>query len=210
MVRIVSRIIRIVTRMVRIITRITRIVTRLIRKWNYPNRKWNYDYFSNFQASDKKTPFTKCFTFDPRGSKLIFKTGNGIIQTGHGIISLTSKPLIKKLLLQNVSHLIQGVQNWFQNRKWNYPNRKWNYFSNIQASDQKTSFLKMFLIYSKELKIYFQNRKWNSPNRKWKHGMKHNKRILDITKLLNFFNSFQNWSTDASMHKFCACFTNDI
>ena len=35
--------------------------------------------------------------------------------------------------------------------------------------------------------------------------MKHYKRI-DITKLLNFFNSFQNWSTDASMHKFCACY----
>ena len=41
------------------------------RKWNYPNRKWNY--FSNFQACDQKTPFTKCFTFDPGGSKLISK-----------------------------------------------------------------------------------------------------------------------------------------
>ena len=36
--------------------------------------------------------------------------------------------------------------------------------------------------------------------------LKHFKRLLDITKLLIFFNSFQNWSTDASMHKFCACF----
>merc|ERR1712208_222803 len=79
------------------------------RKWNYPNRKWNY--FSHFQASDEKTSFTKCFSFDPRGPKLIFKTGNGIIQTGNGIISPTSRPLMKKLLLQNVSHLIQGVQN---------------------------------------------------------------------------------------------------
>ena len=79
------------------------------RKWNYPNMRWNY--FSNFEASDQKTPFTKCFTFDPKGSKLIFKTGNGIIQTGNGIISLTSMPLKKKLLLQNFSNLIQGVQN---------------------------------------------------------------------------------------------------
>merc|ERR1711891_84472 len=79
------------------------------RKWNYPNRKWNY--FSHFQASAEKTSFTKCFSFDPRGPKLIFKTGNGIIQTGNGIISPTSRPLLKKLLLQNVSHLIQGVQN---------------------------------------------------------------------------------------------------
>ena len=60
-----------------------------------------------------------------RGSKLIFKTGNGIIktrngiiqkgngiiQTGNGIISPTFRPLIKKLLLHNVSHLTQGVQN---------------------------------------------------------------------------------------------------
>ena len=45
------------------------------------------------------------------------KTGNGIIQTGKGIISLTSKPLIKKLLLQNVSHLIQGVKNWFSKQE---------------------------------------------------------------------------------------------
>ena len=43
------------------------------RKWNYPNRKWNY--FSTFQASDQKVSFTKCFSFDPRDSKLIFKIG---------------------------------------------------------------------------------------------------------------------------------------
>ena len=78
------------------------------RKWNYPNRKWNY--FSHFQASDQKTCFTKCFLFVPRVSKLIFKTGNGIIQTGNEIISPTSRPKIKKHILRNVSHshLIQG------------------------------------------------------------------------------------------------------
>ena len=79
------------------------------RKWNYPNRKWIY--FSHFQAFDQKTSFTKCSSFIPRSSKLIFKTGNRIIQTGNGIISPTSRPLIKRLLFQNVSHLIQGVQN---------------------------------------------------------------------------------------------------
>ena len=39
-------------------------------KTGFENRKWNYptgNYFSNFQASDQKTPFTICFTFDPRG-----------------------------------------------------------------------------------------------------------------------------------------------
>ena len=62
--------------------------------------------------------FYKCFLLYLGGSKLIFLTGNGIIQTGNGsiqtgngIISPTSRPLMKKLLLQNVSHLIQGVQN---------------------------------------------------------------------------------------------------
>ena len=50
-------------------------------------------------------------------SKLIFKTGNGIIQTRNGIITPTSRPLIKKLLLQNVSHLIKGVQNQFSKQE---------------------------------------------------------------------------------------------
>ena len=108
------------------------------RKWYYPNKKWNH--FSSFQASDQNISFSTSFLYDPRGSKLIFKTGNGIIQTGNGIISLTSKPPIKKLLLQNVSHLIQGVQNQFHNRKCNYPNRKCNYFSNVQASDKNFFF----------------------------------------------------------------------
>ena len=53
------------------------------------------------------------FLFDPRGRKIIFKAGNGIIQTGKGIISLTSGPLIKKLLFQHHSHMIQRVQNLF-------------------------------------------------------------------------------------------------
>ena len=84
------------------------------RKWNYPNRKWNY-----FSHLIKKKFFTKCCSFVPRGSKLISTTGNGMIQTGNGIISPISGPLMKKLLLQNVSHLIKGVQINFQNRKWN-------------------------------------------------------------------------------------------
>ena len=96
------------------------------RKWNYTNRKWNF--FSQFQASDQNTSFTKYLSFDLMSSKLIFKTGNGIIQTGNGIISPTSSTLIKKLILQNISHLIQGAQINFTNRKWNQPNRKWNYF----------------------------------------------------------------------------------
>ena len=82
MVRIGIRIIRIVTRMVRIITRM---VTRLDRKWNHPNRKLNY--FSNFHASDQKTPFTKCFTFDTRVSKSILNPN----QAGGGQICPTKE-----------------------------------------------------------------------------------------------------------------------
>ena len=106
--------------------------------------KQEKNYFSHFQASDQKASFTYCFSFNQTGSKLIFKTGNGIILTGNIIISPTSRPPIKKLLLQHIFYLFQSFQNWFQNRKRNYPNRKWNYFSHFQASDQKTYFTKCF------------------------------------------------------------------
>ena len=109
----------------------------LNRKWNSPNEKWNY--FSYFQASDQKTSFTKCFSFKPRNSELIFKIVNRILQTGkgfsypisriltkklllqnktgNGIIYPTSRPLIKILLLQNVSHSYQAIQNLFSKQE---------------------------------------------------------------------------------------------
>ena len=52
--------------------------------------KQETDLFFHFQASDQKSSFTKCFSFIPRGSRLIFQTGNGIIQTRNGIIHPTS------------------------------------------------------------------------------------------------------------------------
>ena len=55
------------------------------RKWNYPNRKWNY--FSYFLTSNQKTYFSKDLSLLPRFLKMVFKTGNGIIQTGNEIIS---------------------------------------------------------------------------------------------------------------------------
>ena len=79
------------------------------RKGISPNRKWNY--LSCFQASNKKTSFTKCFSFKPMSSKLIFIKGNGIIRTGNGIIHPNFRPLIKKILLQKASHSYKGVQN---------------------------------------------------------------------------------------------------
>ena len=32
------------------------------------------------------------------------------------------------------------------------------------------------------------------------------KEFQNVSRFWKLFNSFQNWSTDASMHKFCACF----
>ena len=87
----------------------------LNRKRNSPNRKWNY--FSYFQASDQKTSFTVCFSFKSRSSDLILKTGNGINQTGNRIIHPISRPLIKKLLLQYLLHINQGVQNCFSKQE---------------------------------------------------------------------------------------------
>ena len=135
------------------------------RKWNYPNRKWNY--FSNFQASDQKTYFTKCFSFDPRGSKSILKSGNGIIQTGNRIIFPPSRPLIKKLILQYVFHLIRGVQHWFSKQEMELSKQEMELFLPLPGLWWKNLFYKMFLIWSKGFKINFQNRKWNYPNRKW-------------------------------------------
>ena len=123
------------------------------KKWNHPNRKWNY--FSHFQASDQKTSFSKCFSFDPRVSKLIFKTGNGIIQTGNGIISSTSRPLIKILILQNVSHLFKGAQNSFSNQEMELSKQELELFLSLLSHWTKSLLYKMLLICFKGVKIHF-------------------------------------------------------
>ena len=115
------------------------------RKWNYPNRKWNY--FSHFHAFDQKTYFTKCFLFDPRNSKLVFKTGNGII-------SPTSRPPMKKGFLQHIFHLFQAFQNWFSKQETEL---SWNYFSDFQASDEKSSFTTYFSFVPGVSKLFFKN-----------------------------------------------------
>ena len=70
-----------------------------------------------------------------------WKSGNGIIQTGNGIIYHFFSHWMKKLILQKFHHLVQGLV--FRNRKRNDLTRKWNYFSPFQLSDQKTSFTKV-------------------------------------------------------------------
>ena len=98
------------------------------------------------------------------------------MQTGNGINSPTSRPLIKKLLLQNVSHLFQGFQNWFSKQEMELSKQEMGLskqemelFLPLPGLWSKNFFNKMFLIWSKEFKINFQNRKWNYPNRKWNY-----------------------------------------
>ena len=67
--------------------------------------------------------FWNCF------SKLIFKTGFRIVQTGNGIISPISRPLINKTIFYKMFHIFRtDFKIDCQNRNGNYPNRKLNYF----------------------------------------------------------------------------------
>ena len=105
-------------------------------KIEFQNRKWNY--FSYIQAFSKTTSFTKCFSFKPRSSKLIFKTGNGIIFPIY-------RPLIKKLLLQNISDLNQGFQNWFSKQKMELSKQEMDLFIPFPGLWSKNLSYKLFL-----------------------------------------------------------------
>ena len=97
---------------------------------------------------------------------MIFKTGNGIIKTGNGIILPTSRPLIKKLLLQDVSHFYRGLQNWFLKHEMELFKQEMELFLPLPVLWSKNFFNKNFLISTQEFKIDFQNRKRNYLNRK--------------------------------------------
>ena len=115
------------------------------RKWNYPNRKWNY--FSYFLCSIQKTSFTKCFWLLPTSPKLVLKTGNRIIQTGNGIISPISWPLIKKHILQKVSNFYNGVQIWCWKEKIELFKQEMELFLLLPDLQSKNFFLKKFLTF---------------------------------------------------------------
>ena len=138
-------------------------------KWNYQNRIWNY--FFHFQASDQTAYFTKCFSFDPRSSKLIYKIGSGIIQTGNGIISPTARPLIKKLLLQNVYHLFKGFQNWFSKQDMEISKQEMELFLPLQGPLIK----KLILQNNNHLIRWVQNRFW-------KQEMELSKQEIELSK----------------------------
>ena len=117
-------------------------------KWNYPNRKWNY--FSHFRASYKNTSFTKSFSFLPRSLKLIFKTGNGFV-------SPTSRPRIKKILLQHILRINQGVQIWFLKQETELSKSEFELFLLLPGL-KSNFFYNMFLIFINKFKIDYQNR----------------------------------------------------
>ena len=73
--------------------------------------KQEMELFLLFSQLWSKNFFYKMFINFANELKAGFETGNGIIQTGNGIISPIS--LMEKLLLKNVSSLYQGVKNWF-------------------------------------------------------------------------------------------------
>ena len=129
------------------------------RKWNYSNRKRNY--FCHFQASDQKTFITTLSPYLPRNSKLILKTGNGIIQIRNGIIFPTSRPLIKKLLLQHLLHFNQEVQNWFSKQEMELLKQERELFPPLPGLLSINFFYNIISILTKALKIDIQNRKWN-------------------------------------------------
>ena len=102
-------------------------------KIDFQNRKWNYS------SSLSKILCLIMFLIFTKEPKIDYKTGNAII-------SPTSRPHIKKIPLQDVSHLMftKEFRRNFQNRIWNYLDRKWNYFPPFPVSDWKTSFTKCF------------------------------------------------------------------
>ena len=77
----------------------------------------NLHCFSYFLTSDQKTSFTKCFQLLPRSPKLVFKTGNGIFQTGNGFTSLTSWAPIKKILYKMLQLHFDFIQSSFRLHK---------------------------------------------------------------------------------------------
>ena len=52
----------------------------------------------------------------------------------------TSRPLIKKLLLQHLLHINQGVQNWFSKQEMELPKQEMKLFFSIPGLWSKTSF----------------------------------------------------------------------
>ena len=137
------------------------------RKCNYPNRRWNH--FPNFEASDQKISFAKCFSFILNWFKIYFSKQKWNYPNRKRTYFSISRPLIKNLLLQNVSHLFQGFQNRFSKQEMEWCKQEMELFLPLPGLWSKKFFYKMFLIYFNELNIDFPDRKWNHPKKKWNY-----------------------------------------
>ena len=83
-------------------------------------------------------------------SKPVLKTGNRFIETGNGIISPTSWPPIKKLLLQNVSNFYHWVQNQFWKQEMDLSKQEMELFLLLPELQPKN--FKIFLTFTNEHK----------------------------------------------------------
>ena len=90
---------------------------------------------------------------------MVLKTGHGIIQKGNAIISPISWPLIKKLILQNVSNFYQRVQNWVWKQEMELSKQEMELFLLFPDLQSKTFFYKMFLNFINEVKAGFESGK---------------------------------------------------
>ena len=107
--------------------------------------------------------FFQCFLYSLKSSNQIFKTGNGIIQTGNGIISPTSRPLIKKLVLQHLLHITQEAQNWFSKQEMELSKQEMELtkqemelFLPLLGLWSKNFFYKMFTFFQRSLRLIFK------------------------------------------------------
>ena len=57
----------------------------------------------------------------------------------------TYRPLMKKVVLQNVSHFYQGVQNWFSKQEMEFSKQEMELFILFPGLQSKTLFYKIFL-----------------------------------------------------------------
>ena len=119
------------------------------------------------------------------------------MQTGNGIISPISWPLIKKLILQKVSNFYNGVQNWCWKEEMDLSNRKWNCFSYFLTTDQTTSFTKCFWILSTRLKLDLKigNGIIQTGNGIISISWPQIKKTL-LQKFSNFYQWVQNWKME--------------
>ena len=128
--------------------------------------KQETDLFFHFQASDQKSSFTKCFSFIPRGSRLIFQTGN-VIQTRNGIIHPTSWLLMKKNSFTKFYSIdLSGPTLIFKTGYMELSKQEMKFFPCLWS---KNFFYNMLLNWSNGFKVDFQNRNWNYPNMIWNH-----------------------------------------